>query len=180
MLRADDADTDLVHGWMNRDHVAAFWAQAWPREQWAAELTGQLDGWYSRPCLASIDEYPTAYLELYRVRGSQLAGYYPSRPDDLGVHIAIGDLPATGRGLGRALLRAVAEGMLAVEPACTRVVAEPDAANTPALRAFRAAGFHDTGRIRLPHKTAALMVRPRTVADLPLLPRPEPAVPERG
>lgn len=170
VMRADGPDLDVVHGWMNRPHVAAFWVQAWPRERWAAELTRQLEGWHSRPCLALHDGVPTAYLELYRVSGERLADHYPNRTDDLGVHIAIGERDATGRGHGRVLLRAVAEGLLAADAACTRVVAEPDAANAPALRAFRAAGFHDVGRITLPHKTAALMVRPRTGADLPAPP----------
>ncbi|HZX04742.1 GNAT family N-acetyltransferase [Kribbella sp.] len=51
------------------------------------------------------------------------------------------------------------------EPDCTRIVAEPDIENTPSLRAFEAAGFVQHGELRLPEKTAVLMVRPRTAQE---------------
>ncbi|MFI6502765.1 GNAT family N-acetyltransferase [Nonomuraea typhae] len=160
-------DADLVHAWMNAPHVATAWDQAWPLDRWTAELTRQLGDEHSRPCLAHLGGEPVAYLEIYRVGRDRLAPLYPYRPDDLGVHIAIGAPGNTGRGLGRDLLRAVAEGLLATEPACTRVVAEPDVRNTASIRAFTAAGYRRAGEVAMPHKTAALMVFPRTEGDVP-------------
>ncbi|MCK2220950.1 acetyltransferase [Actinomadura sp. ATCC 31491] len=157
----------VVHDWMNRPHVAAPWDQAWPYERWAREIARQAEGEHSRPCLAHLDGEPVAYLELYRVLRDRLAPLYPYRPHDLGVHIAIGDERNLARGLGRTLLRAVAEGLLAADGRCTRVVAEPDVRNEPSVRAFTAAGFVRTGEVTMPHKTAALMVYPRTQEDLP-------------
>ncbi|HEY8371319.1 MAG TPA: GNAT family N-acetyltransferase [Pseudonocardiaceae bacterium] len=165
--QADGEDLELVHRWMQAPHVAAFWKQAWPREQWAEELDRQLTGEHSLPCLASLDGEPVAYLEIYRVLRDRLAGHYPHRPHDLGVHVAIGELGRTGRGLGRALLRATAEGLLAADPHCTRVVAEPDVRNAPSVRAFVAAGFRRITEITLPDKRAALLVYPRSEEDLP-------------
>jgi RimJ/RimL family protein N-acetyltransferase len=55
--------------------------------------------------------------------------------------------------------------LLREQPGCTRVVAEPDVENTPSVRAFAAAGFVQQGEIQLPEKTAALMVRTRTVQE---------------
>lgn len=163
-----DSDLELVQRWMQAPHVAAFWKQAWSGDRWRAELMRQLAGDHSRPCLVrSAAGPPLAYLEVYRVVRDRLAGYYQPRPHDLGVHVAIGELGHTGRGLGRELLAAVAEGLLFADPQCSRVVAEPDSHNTPSLRAFSAAGFRAVGEIVLPDKTAALLVFPRSEGDMP-------------
>lgn len=166
-LGPQDGYVALVWEWMNRPHVAAAWDQAWPQERWEAEIARQAAGTHSRPCLVLLDGRPFAYLEIYRVLRDRLARLYPFRPHDLGVHIAIGHPDDIGRGLGRSLLRTVADGLLAADEACTRVVAEPNVTNTASLRAFAAAGFHRVGEVTMPHKTAALMVRPRTEEDLP-------------
>ena len=160
-------DLERVRLWMQAPHVAAFWNQAWTVERWRAELERQLGGVHSLPCMLDFEGVPLAYLEVYRVVRDRLAGHYPERPHDLGVHVAIGDLGRTGRGLGRALLREVAEGLLAADPLCTRVVAEPDSRNAPSLRAFTAAGFRTVGPITLPDKNATLLIYPRSEEDLP-------------
>ncbi|MFJ7157123.1 GNAT family N-acetyltransferase [Streptomyces sp. NPDC101118] len=167
VARPDGADLDLVHRWMAAPHVAAFWHQAWPRPRWHEEIAGHLAGDAVLPLLVALDGRPFAYAEVYRVARDRLAGHYPHLPHDLGVHLAIGDPDRTGRGRGRALLRALAEALLAADPACTRVVAEPDVTNAPSLRAFEAAGFRPAGKVVLPDKTAALLVHPRTDGDLP-------------
>lgn len=162
-----ESDLELVHRWMHAPHVAAFWKQAWSRERWRDELLRQVTGDHSRPCLISRPGgEAVAYLEVYRVVRDRLAGHYRHRPHDLGVHIAIGPLHLTGRGLGRTLLGAIAQGLLLTDPRCTRVVAEPDAQNAPSLRAFAAAGFRAAGEITLPDKTATLLVFPRSEKDL--------------
>ncbi|GDY28843.1 GNAT family N-acetyltransferase [Gandjariella thermophila] len=165
--RAGTADAELLSCWMNRPHVAEFWRQAWPAGEWAAELARQVAGDHSLPLLVASDAVPAAYLEVYRVARDPLAGHYPHHPHDLGVHVAIGEPSRTGRGLGRALLRAVAEGLLAADPHCQRVVAEPDVRNVPSIRAFTAAGFRPAGEITLPDKTATLLVFDRNPLEAP-------------
>ncbi len=167
VARAEGTDLDLVHGWMQSPHIDAFWHQAWPRERWHEEIAGHLAGDAILPVLVDLDGAPLAYVEVYRVLRDRLAGHYPQDPHDLGVHIAIGEAARTGKGLGRTLLRALAEGLLAADPRCVRVVAEPDVANGPSLRAFEAAGFRPAGKVAFPDKTAALLVHPRTPEDMP-------------
>jgi RimJ/RimL family protein N-acetyltransferase len=166
VARAEGADLDLVHGWMQSPHIDAFWHQAWPRERWAEEIAGHLAGDAILPVLIDLDGRPLAYIEVYRVLRDRLAEHYPHRPHDLGVHIAIGEAGRTGQGLGRSLLRALAVGLLAADPECARVVAEPDVHNAPSLRAFAAAGFRPVGEVVLPDKTAALLVHPRREEDM--------------
>lgn len=156
-----DADTALVHAWNHRAHVAEFWRQDWPRERWHAELQAQLAGDHSLPCLLDLDDAPLAYLEVYRVARDRLSAYCTSAPHDLGVHIAIGDVDRTGRGLGRRALEVVSTGLFAADPLCERVYAEPDVRNIASIRAFAAAGFEPHGEIILPDKTALLMSRTR-------------------
>lgn len=156
-----EADLELIRRWNAEPHVTKFWHQDWPLAQWRAELRRQHDGQHSLPCLIAGDGVDVAYLEIYRVTRDVLAGHCEYEPYDLGVHIAIGDPAQTGRGLGRAVLRAVAEGLLAADSQCTQVLAEPDADNVPSLRAFAAAGFVELGEITLPDKTAVLMSRRR-------------------
>lgn len=160
-LQPRGADLDLVHRWMNEPHVAAFWGQAWSRGRWAAELRGQLEGEHSRPYLVRHGDEPLAYVEVYRVARDVVASRFTTRPHDLGVHLAIGDLQRTGRGLGTAVLRAVAEGLLRAEDACTRILGDPAADHEVARRTFAAAGFRPVGEVDLPHKRAALFVRSR-------------------
>ncbi len=71
-----------------------------------------------------------------------------------------------GRGLGSALLRAVADLVLDRRPACARVVAEPDLRNTPSVAAFLTQAFRFSAEVDLPGKRAALMVRDRSLRDL--------------
>lgn len=156
-----DADTELVHAWNHRPHVAEFWRQDWPLERWKAELETQRAGDHSLPCLLDLDGAPLAYLEIYRVARDRLAAYCTPAPHDLGVHIAIGDVSRTGRGLGRRALEVVSAGLLAADPESERVYAEPDVGNVASIRAFSAAGFESHGEITLPDKTALLMSRGR-------------------
>lgn len=160
------ADADLLAGWMSAAHLASTWHQDWPAARWAEELAEQLGGTRSTPVLASRDGVDVGYLELYRVAEDELGRHYRHGAADLGVHVALGPVAETGRGLGRRLLAGVATGLLAAHPACRRVVAEPDVVNLASRAAFRAAGFTEVGEVALPGKTAALTVHPRTPTDL--------------
>jgi len=158
------ADAATVHGWMHRAHVATRWDQAWSRERWDDELARQLAGGHSRPCLVARDGVDLAYVEIYRVARDGLAEHYDAGAHDLGVHVAIGAEERTGAGLGSALLDALAGALLRADPACDRVVLEPEEGNTAMHRALAKAGFVATGRVELPHKVALLHVRERVTA----------------
>lgn len=157
------ADAARIALWMSQPHIQRWWQQDWSVGRWASEISEQAAGEHSVPCVAAVDEEDFGYVELYRVRLDRLAEYYSYDEHDWGVHVAIGDVARVGRGLGRQLLRALADAVLQADPACRRVVAEPDIENTPSIRAFGAAGFVQHGELQLPDKTAVLMVRTRTL-----------------
>ncbi|MDI5966404.1 GNAT family N-acetyltransferase [Streptomyces sp. SL13] len=155
-------DLRLITRWMNDPSVAEFWALAGPEEATRRHLDGQLGGdGRSAPCLGVLDGTPMSYWEVYRADLDPLARFYPARPHDTGLHLLLGTVADRGRGLGGALLRAVADLILLRRPACARVVAEPDLRNTPSVAAFLTAGFRFAAELDLPDKRAALMVRDR-------------------
>ncbi|GAA2336173.1 GNAT family N-acetyltransferase [Dactylosporangium salmoneum] len=156
-LRPAGPDPALVSRWMGEPHVVPFWQAAWPAEQWAGELAGQLAGVHSRPYLVSHDGAPLAYVEVYRTPRDVVGRCYAADPYDLGVHLAIGERERTGKGLGRAMVRALAEGLFRADPRCRRVLADPDERHVVARRMFAAAGFRPIGIHELGHKRAELL-----------------------
>ncbi|MEU0414247.1 GNAT family N-acetyltransferase [Streptomyces griseorubiginosus] len=162
-----ERDLPLVCRWMNDPAVTAFWELAGPQNVTEDHLQSQLTGdGRSMPCLGVLEGTPMSYWEIYRADLDPLARHYPARPHDTGIHLLIGAVPDRGRGLGSALLRAVADLVLDRRPACARVVAEPDLRNIPSVTAFLSAGFRFSAEIDLPVKRAALMVRERSLRDL--------------
>ncbi|GAA2597657.1 GNAT family N-acetyltransferase [Dactylosporangium fulvum] len=156
-LTVAGSDPGLVSAWMNEPHVARFWGQAWPPDRWAEAIAEQLAGDYSRPYLVSYAGAPVAYVEIYRIPRDVVGLRYPADPYDLGIHLAIGDRDRTGQGLGRAMVRAVAEGLFLADPRCRRVLADPDERHEVALRMFARAGFRSLGISDLGHKRAVLL-----------------------
>ena len=158
-------DPALVSRWMNEPHVALFWQQAWPPARWAEDLASQRAGDYSRPLLISLEGDPFAYVEVYRTPRDVIGPHYGAACFDLGIHLAIGNLASTGRGLGRQMVRAVALGLGAADARVRRILADPDERHLMARRMFLAAGFAFLGVHDLGHKNAALYAFP--------LPNPE-------
>ncbi len=162
-----EQDLALISRWMNDPTVAEFWQLSGPQDLAADHVHAQLAGdGRSVPCLGVLDDTPMSYWEIYRADLDSLARHYPARPHDTGIHLLIGAVTDRGRGLGSALLRAVADLALDKRPACARVIAEPAMRNTPSVSAFLSAGFRFSAEVDLPDKRAALMVRDRCLRDL--------------
>ncbi|MEW2494222.1 GNAT family N-acetyltransferase [Streptomyces nodosus] len=172
-------DLQLIARWMNDPAVAVFWDLAGDTSVTERHLYAQLTGdGRSVPCLGVLDGTPMSYWEIYRADLDPLARHFPARPHDTGVHLLIGGVGDRGRGLGSALLRAVADLVLDRRPSCARVVAEPDLRNTPSVAAFLSAGFRFSAELDLPGKRAALMIRDRSLRAL--LQDRQPTTPDNG
>ncbi|GGO56665.1 hypothetical protein GCM10012287_50760 [Streptomyces daqingensis] len=162
-----ERDLRLITAWMNDPAVAAFWELAGPEDVTAEHLRKQLDGdGRSVPCLGVLDGVPMSYWEVYRADLDPIARYCQARPHDTGLHLLIGGVPDRGRGIGTALLRAVADLVLDQRPRCGRVLAEPDVRNVASVAAFLSAGFRLSAEVDLPDKRAALMVRDRELREV--------------
>lgn len=156
-------DTDLLHDWMNRPHVAEFWAMDWPRDWIADYLAGQLDDPARSPYLGFVDDVPVGYVEAYAPQRDVLSAHAPVLPGDLGAHVLIGEEEHLGRysvSLGRAAMR-----MLFRRPEVLRVVGEPDVRNENFLSLLAFLGFRRECDIDLPDKRAAFMVCERAAFE---------------
>jgi len=159
-----ERDLPLLGRWMNDPIVAEYWELAGSQNRTEDHVRSQLSGdGRSVPCLGMLDGTAMSYWEIYRADLDPVARHYAARPHDTGIHLLIGAAADRGRGLGSALLRAVADLALDQRPACARVIAEPDLRNIPSVSAFLSAGFHFSAEIDLPGKRAALMVRDRSL-----------------
>lgn len=155
------ADLDLVHGWMHQPHVVPFWQLDVSREEVAAHLEGVIASGHSEPLIGCVDGTAVSYWEVYWAARDPLAEHYAAAEHDQGVHLLIGPLELTGRGLGRRLLDTVAAWQLGREPRTERIVAEPDVRNRRMIHVFERCGFVREAEVDLPDKRAALMVRHR-------------------
>jgi RimJ/RimL family protein N-acetyltransferase len=126
----DGTDAEMVAEWMNRPHLVSTWEYDWPVPRWRNHLRAQVDGAYSRPLILSIKGVDRAYMEIYRAAKDSIARCYDSQPHDLGLHGAIADEELVNRGLGPLILRKVIAATLAADPACQRIMFDPDHRNT--------------------------------------------------
>lgn len=159
-------DAGMVAEWMNRPHLAEAWEYDWPVARWQAHLQAQLDGTYSLPLIASLNDVPGGYLELYRAAKDSIAPCYDVDPYDLGLHAAIADLGAVNRGLAPRLLPRIVANLFAIEPRCRRVMFDPDHRNTAARRLCEFVGCQFLGEYDMANRRMALYAfeRPTNLA----------------
>ena len=152
-----DRDLPLIQSWMNDPDVARYWELDGPPERTSEHVRAQLELPHTQPLLARLSGRGIGYWELYQATDDPLAAHYAAEPDDLGVHLLIGESDCRGIGLGGVLLRALADAVQREKP--RRLVAEPDERNIASVRAFTAAGFTAAATLDLPQKRATLMIR---------------------
>jgi acetyl CoA:N6-hydroxylysine acetyl transferase len=152
-----DRDLPMLHRWMNDPAVDEYWQLGGDLSRVADYLAEQQAMPHTRSFVGRLSGRAIGYWEVYRAAEDRLGRYYPVGPDDLGVHLLIGEPDCRGIGLGALLLTALADALQAERP--RRLVAEPDERNLASVRAFARAGFRRTGTVALPEKNAALMTR---------------------
>ncbi|RAU93028.1 acetyltransferase [Mycobacterium colombiense] len=158
----DSPDAEMVAEWMNRPHLAETWEYDWPVARWRHHLRAQVDGAYSRPLILSIKGVDRAYLEIYRAAKDSIARYYASQPHDLGLHGAIADQELVNRGLGPLVLRKVIASILVIDPACQRIMFDPDHRNTTVRRLCEFLRCEFLGEHDMPNRRMALYALERT------------------
>lgn len=150
----DEADLPLLHAWLQRPHVAAWWGPAESVDELREDF---LSGGTTRAFIAQADGDPVGFIQCYVVMGSG-EGWWPDETDPgaRGIDQFLADGDRLGQGLGRAMVRAfVAE--LFRDPAVTVVQTDPSPGNPRAIRCFAAAGFEAVGEVQTPDGPAWLM-----------------------
>lgn len=149
-------DTPLLTAWMNKPHVAEFWAMAWPQDWIRDYLVRQVQDPARSPYLGFVDDTPVGYIEVYDPHCDVLGAHAPVREGDLGAHVLIGEEEHLGRysvAVGRAVAR-----FLFSRPDVLRLVGEPDVTNQNFLSLLSFLGFRKQAEIQMPDKVAAFMV----------------------
>ena len=152
----DGADAQMVAEWMNRPHLAATWEYDWSVARWCNHLRAQVDGAYSRPLIVSIEGVDRGYMEIYRAAKDSIARCYDSQPHDLGLHGAIADAELVNRGLGPLVLREVIASILVKDPACQRIMFDPDHRNATVRRLCEFLGCEFLGEHDMSNRRIAL------------------------
>ena len=156
------ADLPLLHEWLGRPHVAAWWGAPPSLAEVEAEYGPLADGATDvHPYLALLDGEPIGYVQSYVAAGAG-AGWWPDERDPgvRGIDQFLADEERLGRGLGTALVRAFVDLLLA-DPAVTRVQVDPAPDNARAIRCYEKAGFRAVGVVDTPDGPALLMRRER-------------------
>ena len=137
------ADLPLLRGWFSEPHVRAWWGT--PEEEIAA-VEADLGGGGFAMWIASIEGVPFAYVQDGPPEQAE-EPYYADPPEGhRAVDVLIGPPSHLGRGLAAPMLQAFAAH--AAGRGIAGLLIDPDAANGPAVRAYRRAGFEEVSRHR--------------------------------
>ncbi|HWD83377.1 MAG TPA: GNAT family N-acetyltransferase [Kribbella sp.] len=138
---ADPArDLDLIHEWVTAER-AVFWGM---RSLSRAEIAATYEFLDSVPThhvyVVRLDEEPVALLQTYDPQADPAGAAYDIEPGDLGVHLLIAPPGDPRPGFTGHLIEALATFVFD-HLGNPRIVVEPDARNTAAIRRFRRSGF---------------------------------------
>lgn len=151
-----ERDIDLLYGWVTEER-ARFWGMREADRARVHEIYAYLDSLDTHHAyLAYLDDRPTALFQTYRPEADPIGDFYDVRPGDTGIHLMMGPAePGTPprTGYTAAVLSAFLDFVLS-DPACLRIVAEPDARNARAVQRLRRAGFTLGPAVELPDKPA--------------------------
>lgn len=148
-----ERDQELIHSWMNREHVVPYWRMAWPIEKIRSYLDEAIARPGFEPYMAYMDDEPFGYFEVYDPARDRIKDFYEPQPTDVGLHIMIGEEKYLKKFIIRlsiTLMRVIFERW----PGCERIVGEPDENNKAVLGLMKFLGFRFTHKIEFPEKTA--------------------------
>ena len=153
------ADLPMLHEWLQRPHVAAWWQPTPTLEELAEEHAPAFAGVaYHAPYVVLLDGAPAGYVQSYDAVASHADGWWLDEHDPgvRGIDQFIADESLLGRGLGSCMVRRFVE-LLFRDPAVTRIQTDPDPRNARAIRCYEKAGFRAHGIVETPDGPALVM-----------------------
>lgn len=169
-----ERDLPLLHRWMNDPEVDYFWQEAGEIEKHRAYLAGLIDDPHMLPLIASFDDQPFGYFEVYWARENRIAPFYDAHDHDRGWHVLIGEPAFRGKAYLTAWFPAIQHFQFLDDPRTQRIVGEPRADHERQLANLDKAGFARLKTFDFPHKRAVLvmLLREEFFGQRLLLPRP--------
>jgi penicillin amidase len=149
-------DADLIHSWVSEER-ARFWGMnGWSRDE-VRDVYRFLDSLDTHHgYLMVVDGEPAGIFQTYEPEHDPVGEVYPVRPGDTGIHLFLAPAAAPVPNYTPRLVAALMRFALS-DPAKDRVVAEPDARNSKAIRRLAGFGFEPGAIVQLAEKEAQLM-----------------------
>ncbi|MCJ2188289.1 GNAT family N-acetyltransferase [Novosphingobium beihaiensis] len=174
-LRLLDIERDLAlyHRWQNDPRIARFWLEEGDLDYHRTYLQGLLADPHTAPLIASLDDRPFGYFEVYWAKENRLGPHYDADDYDRGWHVLIGEEDVRGRDYITAWMPSIVHYILLSDPRTRRVVGEPAADHHQQIRNLDRGGFAKVKEFDFPHKRALLvsLSRERFFAERLWIPR---------
>ena len=152
-------DLATLHAWVQRPHVAEWWAEPRTLSDITRDYLPTIDGSSTTQAfIACLDGAPIGFIQSYVVLGSG-DGWWEDETDPgaRGIDQFLADAQRLNRGLGTAMIQAFVK-QLFEDPAVTKVQTDPSPENLRAIRCYAKAGFRPVGEVATPDGPAMLMV----------------------
>ncbi|WP_448329889.1 GNAT family N-acetyltransferase [Streptomyces sp. DSM 41534] len=158
-LRALDpaADAALLYSWVTHPKASFWMMQGADEAEVAAEYRRIHEHPHHEAFIGLHEGRPAFLAERYDPAVVELAGLYPARPGDVGMHFLCAPTDTPVHGFTLAVLTTVMEFCFA-DPAVRRVVVEPDVCNAGVHALNAAVGFEIVEQIAKPEKDAYLSI----------------------
>ena len=158
---APSDDVDLIHSWVSEER-ARFWGMGSHTRAQVLEIYEFLDGLDTHHAyLIELAGEPMGLFQTYEPLHDPVGEAYPALPGDIGMHLLVAPasrhIPHFTPVLASALIR-----FMFSDPAKDRIIVEPDARNTKAIKRLRATCFELGPIIGLAEKDAQLASLTRT------------------
>lgn len=156
-------DFPMLHGWLNRPHVAEWWGGERPTLQMVREkYLPRVAGFEAvTPYVALLGVDPFGFAQSYVAQGSG-DGWWEDETDPgvRGIDQTIGEPQLLGRGLGTKLAEVLTARLFA-DPAVSKIQVDPAPTNARAIRCYEKAGFVRVKVVITPDGPAVYMVKVR-------------------
>jgi acetyl CoA:N6-hydroxylysine acetyl transferase len=159
-LRIED-DLPMFNRWMNDPVVEQFWNESGDLAKHRAYLDTIARDPHMTSLIASFDDQPFAYFEVYWAKENRIAPFYDCGDFDRGWHVLVGEEAFRGKQFAVAWLTTISHYLLLDDCRTQVVVGEPRADHDKQIRNLDKSGYAKLKEFDFPHKRAMLVMLTR-------------------
>lgn len=159
-LRLEE-DLALFNRWMNDPVVVQFWDEAGDLARHRRYLDTIAADPHMTSLIASFDDRPFAYFEVYWAKENRIAPFYDCGDFDRGWHVLVGEEAFRGKQFAVAWLTSISHYLFLDDCRTQTVVGEPRADHEKQIRNLDKSGYAKLKEFDFPHKRAMLVILSR-------------------
>ncbi|MCA1323726.1 GNAT family N-acetyltransferase [Herbaspirillum sp. alder98] len=159
-LRLEE-DLPMFNRWMNDPVVAHFWDETGDLARHRQYLETIAADPHMTSLIASFDDQPFAYFEVYWAKENRIAPFYDCGDFDRGWHVLVGEEAFRGKQFAVAWLTTISHYLLLDDCRTQVVVGEPRADHEKQIRNLDKSGYAKLKEFDFPHKRAMLVMLSR-------------------